>query len=190
MKRLQIMKKNDLSRMLFTTICSVLIMTFSACEKEGPMGPAGPIGEPGPTGDPGPQGEKGDTGGFNPSVYLFENFTVPEGAQASNSVWLTGLSKEKFENSIVIVTAARGINWIHLPGPSVGTPRRTYRIFYTFSGEDTRLYLARTEGGTLAETFEKLRVVVLPLEDLADMQAMGYNVNDRAAILRALDINN
>lgn len=155
------------------------------------MGPAGPIGETGPQGEQGPQGEKGDTGGFSPKVYNYENFTVPEGASASNYVQLEDLSKEGFESSVILIYAARGINWIHLPGPSVGTPRRTYRVFYTFPENETqtRLYIARVDGGTAAETFEKLRIVVVPVQEIGGLQASGINLKDYTTVSHVLNLN-
>src|SRR5690606_27604979 len=110
-------------------------------------------------GETGPQGPRGDPGGLSAKVYNYTDFTIPAGTSAYNSVLMEDLSQEDFESSAILIYAQRGINWISLPGPSVGSPRSTYRVFYTFpeNGTQTRLYIARVDG-TIAETYDRLRV--------------------------------
>lgn len=54
------MKKSIVS--VTTILALALMMSLSACEKEGPAGPAGPKGEQGTAGSKGPAGPKGLTG--------------------------------------------------------------------------------------------------------------------------------
>lgn len=67
-------------KLIALSMAGVALLSFTACEKEGSIGPEGPQGERGPQGEQGPKGDKGEAGNANVKTYSF-SITAEEWSQ-------------------------------------------------------------------------------------------------------------
>ncbi len=150
----------------------------------GPQGPAGPRGATGPAGPRGATGPQGVPGNMSIREFFFENITIPASSGAAGSFFVPARFEEHVVNIYVAPSTTNTNIWYVLPG-RVGTVE--YRVQITATATGMNVYIARVVAAAAANTFNRVRVVAIPLATASVMEARGIDLKNYEAVSRFMN---
>jgi hypothetical protein len=157
----------QLSIKLMTAVLMLSSISFYSCKK-------------GDTGAPGAPGAPGADGNANVTQISFAAKTIVTGGQIT--LTLNGITKAIAEKSMILSygKASNGL-WYQLPGFSI-SGLHEYRTFLTAQDPSSTLTLQMVTG-TTAETFDPIRVVIIPANVLLTGRGPApYDISDYESV--------
>lgn len=171
---------------------------FTACKgPAGPIGPAGPQGNNGQNGAAGlngKDGQNGATGAIGPTgvagangkdgnanVIQYTYATARLATSGEIEYTVTGITQSQLNNSLVFVYVISSLNptiWYALPGYSANGNNQ-YRVY--MNPNKLSVFLNRSSG-TVTETFNSTRILVVPANDLRNGRKPAIDYSDYEAV--------
>jgi hypothetical protein len=169
-----------ITRLLGLFAIVAMFIFLDACKGEkGDIGPAGATGAIGPTGVTGATGPAGATGNANVIQYTYTTARLASSGEISYAV--TGITQTQLNNSLVFVYALTTLNptvWYALPGYTSGGSNQ-YRVYMNSTA--LNVYITRSVGST-TETFNSVRILVIPANDLRTGRQAAVDYTDYEAV--------
>lgn len=178
-------------------MAATLLLSFAACEKEGPAGPAGPQGEQGTAGEQGiageqgPKGDKGDKGDPGTANVIYSEWLGADfvaGIGAYNATFpASGITEDILNTGEIAVYMRRAIS---------GEFTYTKLNYSATVGGSTRFIIATPKVGeiVIAASFQAdapeygFRYVIIPGGVAASARAEGINLGNFEEVARIFDI--
>jgi hypothetical protein len=174
-----------ITRLLGLFAVVAMFIFLDACKGEkGDIGPAGATGAAGvagaigPTGVTGATGPAGATGNANVIQYTY---TTARLAGSEMAYAVTGITQTQLNNSLVFVYVLTTLNstvWYALPGYTANASNQ-YRVY--MNSTQLNVYINRSVGST-TETFNSVRILVVPANDLRTGRKAAVDYADYEAV--------